>query len=736
MIMIAKAIKGKGFRGALDYDLEKPGAQMLSSNMAGRSARELAREFGQIRRLRPTLGKAVLHVSLSAAPGETVTDEQWRGIAKRYIDGMDLDQSQYCVIKHSDTEHEHVHIIANRIRFDGTVVSDSHDYKRQEQIMREVEKEFGLLRVAPSIEAERKAPTKGEIELAVRTGESSIKQRLQQICDGAAKDCKSYTEYQERLEAFGVEVVPVAQLEGAKLSGLSYRLDGVTMKGSDLGKGYSAAGVQKRGISYEQDRDAAAVRSSIERDTRRAFGEPDRELESIESTERGRSGAADRAAGAGPGGTDRRDEADAGIDRAQSEGAGRDIRPAAFGVGEGLQGGRSASEPSRRQTEPGRPADGVEALRHSSSDGRSVGHSYSSARDTVLALSSPAAGLSSDRPGGAGDAARASADRSATAAAAQMIAIGAERYEIGIRDAATGKMMNRVMTQSEVLNTALPWLKRMNARGNDVYMRPAIAGSSGAVMVDDVTIEKIEQMKRDKLEPAAAIETSPGNYQVWIRFKDGQLSKDELKAIARALAQKYEGDMNSADGEHYGRLAGFTNQKPKHKRESDGRQPFVLLRDAQGAVAEKGPDALRRIDQSLDKIDAQREREQRIASLQQPTPTRSGSAARDEYARQAKRLLQRYGAETDYSKMDYMIAKDMAGRGWSGSEIEKSIAAASPAVESRKAGHIEDYARRTTERAMAAPEVQQARQEREREQVRQEREQEQRRSRMGMGMGM
>ena len=161
--------------------------------MAGKTARELAQEFGAVRKLRPTLGKAVLHVSLSATPGEKLTDEQWREIGKRYIDGMDLDQSQYCVIKHSDTEHEHVHIIANRIRFDGTVVSDSHDYKRQEQIMREIERDFRLQRVAPSIEAERKAPSKGEIELAVRTGESSIKQRLQQICDSAAKDCKSYT---------------------------------------------------------------------------------------------------------------------------------------------------------------------------------------------------------------------------------------------------------------------------------------------------------------------------------------------------------------------------------------------------------------------------------------------------------------------------------------------------------------------------------------------------------------
>ena len=58
--MIAKAVKGQGFRGALDYDLTKEQGKILDTNMAGVSPRELAAEFGEIRRLRPNLGKAVL----------------------------------------------------------------------------------------------------------------------------------------------------------------------------------------------------------------------------------------------------------------------------------------------------------------------------------------------------------------------------------------------------------------------------------------------------------------------------------------------------------------------------------------------------------------------------------------------------------------------------------------------------------------------------------------------------
>ena len=244
--MIAKLVKGRGFRGALEYDITKEGGRIISSNMAGENPRELAAEFGEIRKLRPNLGKAVMHVSLSAAPGEKLTDEQWQAIGQRYLRGMGFTDNQFVMTRHTDTEHEHIHILANRITHAGEVVSDGQDYKRQETIMREIERDFRLQRVAPSIEAERKAPTKGEIEGAIRTGQPSTRQQLQQLADAAAKDCPDFTTYQERLEAAGVELVPVAQLQGAKLSGLSYRLDGVTMKGSDLGKTYTAAGIQKR----------------------------------------------------------------------------------------------------------------------------------------------------------------------------------------------------------------------------------------------------------------------------------------------------------------------------------------------------------------------------------------------------------------------------------------------------------------------------------------------------------
>jgi hypothetical protein len=701
--MIAKAVKGKGFRGALEYDLTKEGGQVLDTNMAGENPRELAAEFGEIRKLRPNLGKAVLHVSLSASPGENLTDEQWREIGKRYMDGMGLEKNQFVITRHTDTEHEHIHILANRIRFDGSVTSDSQDYKRQETIMRELERDYGLQRVAPSIEAERKAPTKGEIEGGIRTGQPSAKQQLQQLCDGAAKGCKSFTEYQERLEAAGVELVPVAQLEGAKLSGLSYRLDGVLMKGSDLGKAYSPAGLAKRGVPYEQDRDFAAVRSSNEREAARAFGGPDRDSAADQAPERGGLGRDAGAIGAGAGRTDGRDTADAGRNRPQGHEDGERLHTEDQRHDAGMDGRSDSSGRRGDSVDEGREADGVAALRPSRGDG--IG--YSGARERVLALAGTA-----DRPESTGresgsrapDARR---DRSLEALQRQVTALDVPRFEVGIREAKTGQMMNREWSRAELEQSAA-WLKRMNAKGNDIYIRPA--GEHGLVLVDDLKPEALKAMQDRGYTPAATVETSPGNYQAWVKLSDKPLSAEARRIAAQGLAKAFGGDMNSADSRHYGRLAGFTNQKPQHTR--DGRQPYVLAHDCPGKVATAAPAYLERIEQGLDKAEAQKERETRLEAIKE---VKTGYKTYDpvrEYQRQAQRLMMKYGDKADLSRMDWMIAIDMAKSGnWTQQEVEKGICEASPALESRKTGHIEDYAKRTAEKAWAAPEVQAHRQE-------------------------
>ena len=161
--MIAKLTKGTGFRGATEYLLRQERGAIIGGNMAGLTPRELAQEFGQLRKLRPTLGKAVAHFSLSLPPDDRKPDDtEWVAIAERFLKGMKfLDDETgfncpFVVVRHDDTEHHHIHILASRVGFthssEVVVVADKNDYRRAEAIVRRIEADYGF-RAVP-------APTK------------------------------------------------------------------------------------------------------------------------------------------------------------------------------------------------------------------------------------------------------------------------------------------------------------------------------------------------------------------------------------------------------------------------------------------------------------------------------------------------------------------------------------------------------------------------------------------------
>ena len=274
--MIGKTTKGKGFKGVLAYTLAPEKGALLDTNLDGATPAELAAEFRAMSEARPGISKPVVHVSLSLAPGEHLSDEEWRGVGQQYLAGMGFSDHQYVLTRHTDTAHEHVHIVTNRIGCDGSVTSDSHERRRMQTLLAEIEEDYGLqevlghsVMVPPLSPAEQESTVEleppaeqeppAEIERQPEQEPPLPREMLKLLCDVSARDCSSFTEYASRLAGAGVELIPIVQQQGAQLTGLSYNIDGEIIKGSDLGKAYAAAGIQARGISYEQARDGAAV---------------------------------------------------------------------------------------------------------------------------------------------------------------------------------------------------------------------------------------------------------------------------------------------------------------------------------------------------------------------------------------------------------------------------------------------------------------------------------------------
>lgn len=264
--MIASIHTGGGFRGALEYNFDKSkDAEIVGGNMAGSNPRELSREFGETRHLREDIEKPVYHVSLSLKPGETLRNDQWREATEQYMKGMGFEKSQYIALKHNDKDHEHVHIVASKIGYEGKLVDTSKDYSRSQVQVRELERMYNLERIPSSHETDRKQYSRGELEQVRDSGEPSTKAQLLEAIDRASAEKPTMSEFVERLEKDGVRAVPNYQSSG-KLNGMSYELEGVRVRGSDLGRAYTAKGLQeRRGVEYRPERDDSRCRQAAEK---------------------------------------------------------------------------------------------------------------------------------------------------------------------------------------------------------------------------------------------------------------------------------------------------------------------------------------------------------------------------------------------------------------------------------------------------------------------------------------
>ena len=299
-------------------------------------------------------------------------------------------------------------------------------------------------------------------------------------------------------------------------------------------------------------------------------------------------------------------------------------------------------------------------------------------------------------------------DRTTQVVQRQLQAFGVDRVDLGIRDGRQGKMMHRLWTPEDVLQN-VAWLKRMNAQGNDIYVRPA-GDHHGLVLVDDLAPEAVDRLKGQGFHPAVVTETSPANLQAWLKLWPDPIEARIRSVVGHEMAQAFGGDPNSADAQHYGRLAGFTNQKPQRTLEN-GRHPFVVLREWSGQVMPKALDVLAKVHRFFDAEAARPEQVQRLATIdawQSPPgwPSWGRRKPVDEYHRQAQILQARY-PHPDWSKLDWMIAKTMAGSGrYTLPEITQALVEGSPNLATRKPGHLEDYAQRTVEKAWQDPAVQ------------------------------
>lgn len=251
--MIAKQIKMKQFFSVLSYNQKKVDngkGSVLETNLASDKVVMQTKELNLIRQLRPNLSKAVYHTSLNLPYSDSLSDEEFTDLGRDYLKDMGFDDNQYIIYKHTDQDHSHIHIVANRVKFSGDVVSDSQDYKRSEALVRKLEVKYNL-----TVLKENKEPnvlSKGEIEKCLRTGEAPERLELQRIINEIIKHNLSIFDFEKKLKEKKINIKLNASQEG-KISGISFEYKGKTYKGSQVNRNHLSWNKLKSKL-YEQNR--------------------------------------------------------------------------------------------------------------------------------------------------------------------------------------------------------------------------------------------------------------------------------------------------------------------------------------------------------------------------------------------------------------------------------------------------------------------------------------------------
>lgn len=230
--MIGKVIIGKSFRGCIAYCLEDKKlrhdksitnhrAEVLQYNFCFGNKKEIIEQFNEVRRLNQRLSKPVLHIILSLADGERLSKEKQQHIVEECAKHLGFDANQYLAIEHLDTKYQHLHIVANRVSFDGRTISDSNSYKRIAEFCRQTELKYGLKQV---LSPRRFLPK----ELRQIPRNDIRKQTLETDIIYALFKAKNYTHFEGMMKEKGYKIE-----RGRGIAFIDRK--GVRTKGSEVG---------------------------------------------------------------------------------------------------------------------------------------------------------------------------------------------------------------------------------------------------------------------------------------------------------------------------------------------------------------------------------------------------------------------------------------------------------------------------------------------------------------------
>lgn len=230
--MIAKIVQGRGFRGAINYVMDKKNARLLfAEGVRLKDKASVIQSFITQSKLKPKISKPVAHISLdfSAQDKDRLTDKLMMSVAHGYMERMGYKNTQYIIVRHHDTNHPHIHLVINRIDNNGNRISDKNEKLRNTKVCMELTKKYGLYI----------ASGKENVQVYRLKEPDKTRYEIYHALQTALPRCRDWQELNSKLQKQGITIELRKNGNTEKIQGVRFGKNGYEFNGSKIDRAFS-----------------------------------------------------------------------------------------------------------------------------------------------------------------------------------------------------------------------------------------------------------------------------------------------------------------------------------------------------------------------------------------------------------------------------------------------------------------------------------------------------------------
>ena len=236
--MISKSLPANSVYHTCRYVCNRQEAEVLySEGVRAHDYKLMATDFQMQQQMRPSKKVSCFHGILSFHPDEKLSDPMLVEIAQKYLEQLNIINTQYAIVKHTDKAHLHLHIVANMVANDGKSINDSFIGLRGKKIAQKLTEEYKLVQAI-----------KKDLELTHLENLSETEANRYKIYMAIAVNlphCRTMDDLEGRLQKLGIDMQYKFKGKTQEKQGISFRIGKFCFKGSQVDRKYSLAGLEK-----------------------------------------------------------------------------------------------------------------------------------------------------------------------------------------------------------------------------------------------------------------------------------------------------------------------------------------------------------------------------------------------------------------------------------------------------------------------------------------------------------